>query len=130
MRNITRLTIKGNTTRTVFDKIQKYCGKVLRLTSIVTKVEMDIHEDRDLTEEEFVGNVLIGIAEETKAASHALNESDGMETFEVHSDVYDDNTNCKRKRRSNLTEFTNEQTTKRKNECAKRELTSVVNQVK
>lgn len=39
-------------------------------------------------------------------------------------------TSAKKERRSNLAEFEPEQTAKRKNESAKRELTSIVKQVK
>lgn len=93
---------------------------------------MDVPEYRDSTEidsteDEFMDGVLIEIADD---ATILLNDIDGMDNFEIEHDANDNIQKHKRKRRSNLTEFTDDQTTKRKNECAKRELTSVVKQVK
>lgn len=91
-----------------------------------------------LTEDEFVERFLCNVDESVKEinftdvehnndASLYNNTKNQPSTCEV--ECIEIPKNSKGKRRSNLTEFGPSQPAKRKNECAKRELTSIVTQV-
>lgn len=85
-----------------------------------------------LSEDDFVVEVLNQLDEEADHASLycTLNANDEMDIVDLGNfDANDGIKKAKLKRRSNLTEFTDAQTTKRKNESAKRELSSIVKQV-
>lgn len=78
----------------------------------------------DLSLESLVEN---GATEEKEIETPAVEDLNGVESRECNVSKVTSN---KAKRRACLTEFGDDLPNKRKNECAKRELTSIVNQVK
>lgn len=88
-------------------------------------------EIENMSEDEFVERVLHEINVEADVPSidnSTFNDCNGLNQ-NLQLDESSEIKKPKLKRRANLTEFNESQSTKRKNESAKRELTSIVNQV-
>lgn len=92
---------------------------------------MERSDSAAMSDDEFVDRILHEInagADLSTIDNNDLTDCDGLdENLQLNEN--DGIKKPKLKRRSNLTEFNDSQSTKRKNESAKRELTSIVNQV-
>ncbi len=99
-----------------------------------------VNECETLSDDEFVEQYLLDMDTtmidieyneiEHAEVEHIETKIDNNLANDANFGVPETSTNGKVKRRSNLTEFSPSQTVKRKNECAKRELTSIVKQVR